>query len=76
MLFFRSEESVRAWCSQHRHPMRPLVTMAQLWKLATTWYATRMQPDARRPTPGEMVKIFADLGLQGDFWDPTADAFG
>jgi len=30
MLFFRSEERVRAWCAAHGYPMRPLVTMDQL----------------------------------------------
>jgi len=41
MLFFRSEERVREWCAAHGYPMRPLVTMDQLWTLATTWYSTR-----------------------------------
>ena len=56
--------------------MRPLVTMDQLWTLATTWYSTRLQVDSRRPQPDEMRSIFAALGLTGDFWDPQLDAFG
>jgi len=76
MLFFRSEERVREWCDAHGHPMRPLVTMNQLWKLATKWYSTRMQEDARRPQPDEMREILAELGLVGDFWDPKSDSFG
>jgi hypothetical protein len=56
--------------------MRPLVTMDQLWTLATTWYSTRLQEDARRPQPNEMRAIFANLGLEGDFWDPQSDSFG
>jgi hypothetical protein len=75
MLFFRSEERVRAWCAARGTPVRPIVTMNQLWQLATTWYATRLQADARRPRPDEMRGIFAALGLEGDFWDPTADRF-
>ena len=76
MLFFRSEERVREWCAAHGHPMRPLVQMDQLWALATTWYATRLQEDSRRPRPDEMRAIFAGLGLEGDFWDPGSDRFG
>ena len=76
MLFFRSEEMVREWCAQNGHPMRPRVTMSQLWTLATTWYATRLQADSRRPRPDEMRAIFAGLGLDDDFWDPMADSFG
>lgn len=75
MLFFRSEESVRAWCAQRGYPLRPRVTIAQLWTLATTWYATRLQANSRRPQPDEMRQIFADLGLTGDFWDPKSDMF-
>ncbi len=76
MLFFRSEEMVRQWCSVHGYPQRPLVNMKQLWALATTWYATRLQENSRRPQPDEMRSIFAGLGLEGDFWDPKADSFG
>ena len=75
MLFFRSEEQVRAWCRKRNVPMRPLVSIDQLWALSTTWYSTRLQENSRRPKPDEMRGIFASLGLQGDFWDPTADRF-
>jgi hypothetical protein len=56
--------------------MRPLVTIDQLWALATTWYSTRLQENSRRPSPSEMRGIFAVVGLEGDFWDPMSDAFG
>jgi hypothetical protein len=75
MLFFRSEERIREWCAAHGYPMRPLVTTDQLWTLATTWYSTRLQENSRRPQPDEMRAIFADLGLEGDFWDPQSDTF-
>ena len=76
MLFFRSEEHLRAWCSTTGRPLRPRVRMDQLWGLAREWYATRLQPDSRRPQPAEMRRIFAGLGLAGDFWDPQSDNFG
>ena len=75
MLFFRSEEMVRAWCAKHGYPLRPLVSIAQLWQLSVTWYGRRLDPDARRPQPAEVRQIFARLGLEGDFWDPQADSF-
>jgi hypothetical protein len=56
--------------------MRPLVTIDQLWKLATTWYSTRLEENSRRPQADEMRSIFASLGLTGDFWDPQSDSFG
>jgi hypothetical protein len=76
MLFFRSEELVREWCRTNKYPMRPLVSIDQLWTLATNWYSTRLQENSRRPQPEEMRVIFASLGLEGDFWDPKSDSFG
>lgn len=76
MLFFRSEEQVHAWCAARRVAPRPLVTMAQLWKMAVTWYATRLDHESRRPQPGEIRGIFASIGLDDPFWDPRSDAFG
>jgi len=76
MLFFRSEERAREWCEAEGVPVRPIVSMRQLWGMAHAWYATRLQPDARRPQPDEIRRIFDTLGLTDPFWDPRADAFG
>lgn len=76
MLFFRSEERAREWCKANGSPVRPLVSIAQLWGLAEAWYSTRLQPDSRRPQPREMREIFSRLGLAGDFWGPESDEFG
>ena len=76
MLFFRSEARVAQWCSATGTPIRPLVTMAQLWQLATTWYATRLDVNSRRPGPDEIRDIFATIGLTDEFWNPQSDDFG
>jgi hypothetical protein len=76
MLFFRSEEHVREWCTATGYQLRPSVRIDQLWELAREWYSTRLQPDSRRPQPAEMRQIFGRLGLEGDFWDPMSDVFG
>jgi hypothetical protein len=75
MLFFRSEERARDWCASRNVPLRPLVTMAQLWTLATTWYSTRLGGESRRPQADEMRGIFAGIGLDDEFWDPKSDRF-
>ena len=75
MLFFRSEEQVNAWCAANGLPRRPIVSLAQLWELSVAWYSTRLTPDARRPGPEEMRRIFGDVGLDGPFWDPASDLF-
>ena len=75
MLFFRSEELIKAWCRSRGATPRPIVRMDQLWQLAVTWYSTRLEAESRRPAPSEMRGIFERLGLVGDFWDPQADSF-
>ena len=75
MLFFRSEELAVAWCASRGLPRRPLVRIDQLWQMATAWYANRLQPDSRRPAPGEIRGIFERIGLRGEFWDPQTDTF-
>jgi hypothetical protein len=73
MLLFRSEENVKLWCDAQGIPLRPRITLSQLWYLAETWYGNRLTVDSRRPAPDEMVAIFAQIGLEGPFWDPKAD---
>jgi len=75
MLFFRSEELVRAWCRDLQVPVRPRVRLDQLWGLAVAWYSTRLEPSGRRPQPAEMREIFARVGLEDPFWDPQANSF-
>jgi hypothetical protein len=74
MLFFRSEELVKEWCLERRLPLRPLVSLDQLWQLALAWYAARLTPEARRPMGDDMRAIFARIGFEGPFWDPEARA--
>jgi hypothetical protein len=73
MLFFRSEEHVQRWCEDQGVPLRPIITLDQLWQLAVTWYGNRLTVESRRPGPEEMASIFAGLGLEGPFWDPKSD---
>ena len=75
MLFFRSEEDLEAWCRERDLPMRPTISMSQLWYLADTWYGNRLTVDSRRPAADDMSQIFAAVGLEGPFWDPFADSW-
>jgi hypothetical protein len=73
MLLFRSEETVSRWCEARGIPQRPLLDLNQLWHLAVRWYENRLTVESRRPGPDEMVEIFAQIGLEGPFWDPKSD---
>jgi hypothetical protein len=72
MLLFRSEETVEAWCVERNLPVRPMMTLDQLWMLANEWYSNRLTVDSRRPKADEMKEIFARIGLTDPFWDPHA----
>ena len=68
MLLFRSEEHLERWLDQRKLAQGATLTLAQQWQLARTWYADRMSPQWRRRTPEEAERVFADIGLTGDFW--------
>jgi hypothetical protein len=72
MLLFRSEETVEAWCAERQLPIRPMVTLDQLWVLAQEWYSNRLTEASRRPDAGEMQQIFARIGLTDPFWSPQS----
>ena len=72
MLLFRSEEHVEAWSRGGHGPRGAILTLDQLWGLASAWYRDRMAPDWRRRTPAEAQALFDSLGLTGPFWSLTA----
>lgn len=57
------------WPSTRGIPVRPMITLDQLWRLAKARYGNRLTVESRRPVPDETAKI----GLTGPFWDPKSD---
>lgn len=68
MLLFRSEEHVDAWCSSRGIERGATLTVEQQWRLASAWYADRLEPGWRRRTPAEAQAAFEEIGLTGPFW--------
>ena len=68
MLAFRSEAHVDRWCRSMGLERGGLLTPEQQWRLADAWYANRLARDWRRRTPAEAEALFAELGLEGEFW--------
>ena len=77
LLPFKTEQQIDAWSARHRLPRGEAVSIAQTAALARTWYGRHADPDYRKWTPGEAQKIFADVGLTGEFWelDSSSDRF-
>ena len=68
MRLFRSEEEVGEWCRAHGRPRGATLDVATLRTLAARWYGDRLDPDWRPRSTAESQRIFAELGLTGDFW--------
>ena len=68
MLLFRSEEHVERWCRDRGDPKGGVLTLEQLWQLASIWYRNRLTPDWRRRSAEEAQEVFSSLGLTGEFW--------
>lgn len=68
MLLFRSEQHVDRWCRQWSRPRGGILTLEQVWALATEWYGSRLNPDWRPKTTAEAQSAFDRIGLVGDFW--------
>ncbi len=68
MLAFRSEEHVDRWCELRGLSRGSVFSLDQCARLAEAWYGNRLAPDWRRPAPEEAEALFAELGLDGEFW--------
>ena len=68
MLLFRSEEHARRWRERAKPPASDLLTLQQAAGLARGWYARKLAPDWRRHTADEAERLFAELGLDREFW--------
>ena len=68
MLAFRSEAHVDNWLEMRGLSRGGSCSLPTLWRLADAWYANRMAADWRRRTADEAEALFAELGLEGDFW--------
>ncbi|MGH2711322.1 MAG: hypothetical protein ACRDH9_08990 [Actinomycetota bacterium] len=71
MLLFRSEEHLDRWCQEGGRTKAGVLTLEQLWGLASVWYRGRTSPDWRRRTAEEAETVFSSLGLTGEFWRLT-----
>jgi hypothetical protein len=71
MLLFRSEEHVERWRARWNQPRGAILSLDQQWGLARAWYADRLDFHWRRKTAAEVAALWAELGLQGPFWEPA-----
>lgn len=46
-----------------------MLSLEQGWKLAKGWYHDRLRLDWKPKTAAQIRRLFADIGLQGQFWE-------
>lgn len=68
MLLFRSEDHARRWAARSKPPASDVLTLSQAARLAHAWYRNKLSPDWRRHTAAEAEALFAELGLDPEFW--------
>ena len=68
MLLFRSEEHARRWRERRRLTDTDILTLRQAAALAHAWYQRKLSADWRRHTVDEAEAVFAELGLDPEFW--------
>ncbi len=56
------------WCRQWNREPGGTLSLQQGWELARLWYGDRLRPDWRPLTEQEAQSIFAQVGLEGEFW--------
>jgi len=49
-------------------PRGTVVSLEHVWRLAGPWYANRLDENWRPRSAEEVMRLFAEAGLTGDFW--------
>jgi hypothetical protein len=65
---FCDEACLDRWLAETGNERGAVFDLATLWRLASQWYAGRLDTPYRRREPKEAHDYFASVGLVGPFW--------
>ena len=65
---FCSEACVEAWCASTENERGYVMDLEALWRLASQWYAGRLDPGDVRREPDAAVEYLRGVGLVDPFW--------
>lgn len=65
---FCDETCVQRWLEETGNERGAVFDLATLWRLASQWYAGRLDTPYRRREPQEAHEYFTSVGLVGAFW--------
>ncbi len=65
---FCSEACLSGWLDRSGHERGYVMDLATLWRLASGWYAGRLEHGYVRREPSDAADYLRDVGLTGAFW--------
>lgn len=65
---FCGEECIAAWLRRSGNERGYVMDLAQLWRLARSWYSGRLDHGYTRRDPSTAADYFREVGLRGAFW--------
>lgn len=65
---FCSTDCVDAWLARTGNERGYVMDLATLWRLASQWYAGRLEHGYTRRDPAQAADYFRQVGLRGPFW--------
>jgi hypothetical protein len=65
---FCDEACIDAWLGRAGLERGYVADLATVWRLASRWYAGRLDEGYRRREPAEAAAYFREVGLRGAFW--------
>lgn len=65
---FCEPRCIEDWLTQTANDEGSVMDLATLWRLASGWYAGRLDRGYVRRDPSAAAAYFADVGLSGPFW--------
>ena len=65
---FCGRSCIDDWLASTAQDEGYIMDLAQLWRLASGWYAGRLDPGYERRDPAEAAQYFRSVGLSGPFW--------
>ena len=68
MLFFRSEDHLTKWLSEHGRPRGAVLSLDLTWRLAKAWYLDRRDLEWKPRSREQSQAVLDHVGLTSAFW--------
>jgi hypothetical protein len=73
ILLFHENDDIHAWTEERGIQFGSVVPIDTMWTLAQRWYGNKAELDYKRLSRDEVMHLFKELGLAGEFWVVSDD---